>query len=47
VALGAVLAAAALVLLVSLGSAPLERAEIYFVDVARAMVESGDYLVPR
>jgi 4-amino-4-deoxy-L-arabinose transferase len=34
-------------LLVSLGAAPLERAEIYFVDAARAMVESGDYLVPR
>jgi 4-amino-4-deoxy-L-arabinose transferase-like glycosyltransferase len=30
-----------------LGAAPLERAEIYFVDAARAMVESGDYLVPR
>lgn len=26
---------------------PLERAEIYFVDAARGMVESGDYLVPR
>ena len=34
-------------LLPSLGSAPLERAEIYFMDVARAMVESGDWLVPR
>jgi 4-amino-4-deoxy-L-arabinose transferase-like glycosyltransferase len=32
---------------VSLGAAPLERAEIYFVDAARAMVESGDWLVPR
>jgi 4-amino-4-deoxy-L-arabinose transferase-like glycosyltransferase len=42
-----VLAAAAVLLLVSLGAAPLERAEIYFVDAARAMVESGDYLVPR
>ena len=41
------LAAAAVLLLVSLGDAPLERAEIYFVDAARAMVESGDYLVPR
>ena len=41
------LAAAAVLLLVSLGAAPLERAEIYFVDAARAMVESGDYLVPR
>jgi 4-amino-4-deoxy-L-arabinose transferase-like glycosyltransferase len=45
--LAAVIAAAAATLLVSLGAAPLERAEIYFVDVARAMVESGDYLVPR
>lgn len=45
--LPAVIGAAAVLLLVSLGSAPLERAEIYFVDVARAMVESGDYLVPR
>jgi 4-amino-4-deoxy-L-arabinose transferase-like glycosyltransferase len=35
------------VLLTSLGAAPLERAEIYFMDVARAMVESGDWLVPR
>jgi 4-amino-4-deoxy-L-arabinose transferase-like glycosyltransferase len=34
-------------LLASLGAAPLERAEIYFVDVARAMVESGDDVVPR
>lgn len=40
-------AAAAVLLVVSLGAAPLERAEIYFVDAARAMVESGDYLVPR
>ncbi len=31
----------------SLGSAPLERAEIYFLDASRAMVESGDWLVPR
>jgi 4-amino-4-deoxy-L-arabinose transferase-like glycosyltransferase len=30
-----------------LGAAPLERAEIYFLDGARAMVESGDWLVPR
>jgi 4-amino-4-deoxy-L-arabinose transferase-like glycosyltransferase len=34
-------------LLPALGAAPLERAEVYFVDAARAMVESGDYLVPR
>ncbi len=38
---------AALLLFPSLGSAPFERAEIYFMDVARGMVESGDYLVPR
>jgi 4-amino-4-deoxy-L-arabinose transferase-like glycosyltransferase len=30
-----------------LGMAPLERAEIYFLDAARGMVESGDWLVPR
>jgi len=47
VPLAALVAAAAILLLVSLGAAPLERAEIYFVDAARAMVESGDYLVPR
>jgi 4-amino-4-deoxy-L-arabinose transferase-like glycosyltransferase len=35
------------VLLPSLASAPLERAEIYFMDGARGMVESGDWLVPR
>ena len=34
-------------LLPSLGSAPLERAEIYFLDAARGMVESGDWVVPR
>ena len=39
--------AAAVLLTVSLGAAPLERAEIYFVDAARAMVETGDHLVPR
>jgi 4-amino-4-deoxy-L-arabinose transferase-like glycosyltransferase len=38
---------AALLLCVRLGAMPLERAEIYFVDAARGMVESGDYLVPR
>ena len=31
----------------NLGAAPLERAEIYFLDAARAMVESGDWVVPR
>ena len=37
----------AVLLLPAAGRAPLERAEIYFVDGARGMVESGDYLVPR
>jgi len=30
-----------------IGAPPLERAEIYFLDAARGMVESGDWLVPR
>ena len=34
-------------LLPSLGAAPLTRAEIYFMDGARGMVETGDWLVPR
>ncbi|HSD65405.1 MAG TPA: glycosyltransferase family 39 protein [Vicinamibacteria bacterium] len=34
-------------LLPHLGLAPLERAEIYFMDAARGMVESGDWVVPR
>lgn len=34
-------------LLPNLGAAPLERAEIYFLDAARGMVESGDWIVPR
>lgn len=38
---------AACVLFPALGRAGLERAEIYFLDAARAMVESGDWLVPR
>ena len=37
---------AAVLLLAGLGQAPLERAEIYFVDGARAMVERADFLVP-
>jgi len=41
-----VLALLALVL-PSLGQAPLERAEIYFLDAARGMVETGDWVVPR
>ena len=31
----------------ALSAGPLERAEIYFLDAARAMLESGDWLVPR
>jgi 4-amino-4-deoxy-L-arabinose transferase-like glycosyltransferase len=34
-------------LLPNLGLAPLERAEIYFMDAARGMVDSGDWVVPR
>ena len=30
----------------SLGQAPIERAEIYFLDGARSMVERADWLVP-
>ena len=37
---------AAVLLLPQLGTAPFERAEIYFMDAARAMVERGDYVVP-
>lgn len=33
-------------LLPGLGAAPLERAEIYFMDGARSMVERGDFVVP-
>jgi 4-amino-4-deoxy-L-arabinose transferase-like glycosyltransferase len=40
------LAGLALLLFPNLGAAPLERAEIYFLDGARSMVESGDWLVP-
>ena len=35
------LAGLALLLFPNLGAAPLERAEIYFLDGARSMVESG------
>lgn len=31
---------------IGLGDAPIERAEIYFLDAARAMVERSDWLVP-
>jgi len=34
-------------LLTHVGRAPLERAEIYFLDASRAMVETGDIVVPR
>jgi 4-amino-4-deoxy-L-arabinose transferase-like glycosyltransferase len=30
-----------------LSAPPLERAEVYFADAARSMVESGDWLIPR
>ena len=33
-------------LLPSLDAAPIKRAEIYFLDAARAMVERGDFVVP-
>lgn len=36
----------AALLLPALGRMPFERAEIYFADGARAMVERGDWLVP-
>ena len=39
--------AAAALYCIRLGAAPVERAEIYFIDAARGMVESGDWLVPR
>jgi 4-amino-4-deoxy-L-arabinose transferase-like glycosyltransferase len=35
------------VFLPALGATSLERAEIYFLDGARSMVETGDWLVPR
>jgi hypothetical protein len=37
---------ASVLLFPGLGSAPLERAEIYFLDGARSMVERADWLVP-
>jgi 4-amino-4-deoxy-L-arabinose transferase-like glycosyltransferase len=43
----ALVAGIAVLLLPSLGQAPLERAEIYFLDAARGMVETGDFIVPR
>ena len=41
------LAGLAVLLLPGLGSLPLTRAEVYFLDAARHMAESGDWLVPR
>jgi 4-amino-4-deoxy-L-arabinose transferase-like glycosyltransferase len=46
VALALLVAALAALLLPNLGAAPIERAEIYFLDAARGMVETGDWLVP-
>jgi 4-amino-4-deoxy-L-arabinose transferase-like glycosyltransferase len=40
-------AGSAALLLPGLGALPNSRAEIFFLDAARAMVESGDWLVPR
>jgi hypothetical protein len=37
---------AAVLLFPGLGASPIERAEIYFLDGARNMVERQDYLVP-
>lgn len=44
--LGALMALAAAAFFIGLGEAPIERAEIYFLDAARAMVERSDWLVP-
>jgi 4-amino-4-deoxy-L-arabinose transferase-like glycosyltransferase len=41
------LAGLATLLLPGLGALPITRAEIYFLDAARHMAESGDWLVPR
>jgi 4-amino-4-deoxy-L-arabinose transferase-like glycosyltransferase len=40
------LLAASLVLFPGLGQTPFRRAEIYFADAARAMVERGDWIIP-
>jgi 4-amino-4-deoxy-L-arabinose transferase-like glycosyltransferase len=37
----------AALVLPNLGAAPLERAEIYFLDGARTMVETGEWTIPR
>jgi 4-amino-4-deoxy-L-arabinose transferase-like glycosyltransferase len=44
--LGLVLLMAAAAFTIGLGEAPIERAEIYFLDAGRAMVERSDWLVP-
>lgn len=44
--LGLLLLGCSLLLLPALGAAPFERAEIYFMDGARSLVERGDLLVP-
>jgi 4-amino-4-deoxy-L-arabinose transferase-like glycosyltransferase len=44
--LGFILVLAAAAFTIGLGEAPIERAEIYFLDAARAMVERSDWLVP-
>ena len=44
---GLLLAVAAAVFCIGLGDAPIERAEIYFLDAARAMVERADWLIPQ
>ena len=45
--LGLLVAGLLALLLPNLGQGPLTRAEIYFLDAARGMVESGDWLIPR
>lgn len=44
--LGGILILAAAAFVIGLGDAPIERAEIYFLDAGRAMVERADWLVP-
>ncbi|MEO8359459.1 MAG: glycosyltransferase family 39 protein [Vicinamibacteria bacterium] len=44
--LGFVLLLSAFAFVVGLSDAPIERAEIYFLDAARAMIERSDWLVP-
>src|SRR5438477_7920594 len=45
--IGAIVILCAALLVPSLGSVPFRRAEIYFADAARTIVETGDWLVPR